>query len=494
MRWPEAVTPVRMTRVALVARVASLRDALVRVADAGVVEIDRVVAPADLPMGEAARSLQRLALTSAPQPCLAPTAPEATDLERHGCADLLAGEVELAECSAQAIVRGEVAALVGWTPTHEMPGLAARLAEVGAAAVSLPRPRGIDPPTVSGPGTARRAFAPVVNTYGTVPYADLDPTVLAGLAYAVMFGAMFGDVGHGAMLMLGAVLIRLGRLRRLARLRPHWLIIAAAGLSAALFGFAYGECFGPTGLIPAGLLSPMEQPVAMLVGGVALGALLLAGSYALGTVNRVREGGWAMALYAPSGLAGALLFVAAGLGVGAWYWHDGWVGLAAAALAAIALVLAYMGLLAGAGGGSTGAMQASIELFDLVIRLGANVVSFARLAAFGITHAVLGWIVWQATMGLWNRGAAGVVAAVAVFVVGNALAFGLEALVAGVQALRLEYYELFSRVFQLEGRPFRPWHVPMATPIATAESTKEDQTCPPGSSPPPLSSAAVVPH
>ena len=48
-----------------------------------------------------------------------------------------------------------------------------------------------------------------------------------------------------------------------------------------------------------------------------------------------------------------------------------------------------------------------------------------------------------------------------VFVAGNALAFALEALVAAVQALRLEYYELFSRVFQDQGRPFRPWHVPI---------------------------------
>jgi len=52
----------------------------------------------------------------------------------------------------------------------------------------------------------------------------------------------------------------------------------------------------------------------------------------------------------------------------------------------------------------------------------------------------------------------------AVFALGNAVAFSLEALVAGVQALRLEYYELFSRVFQQqEGRPFRPWHVPTAS-------------------------------
>ena len=194
-----------------------------------------------------------------------------------------------------------------------------------------------------------------------------------------------------------------------------------------------------------------------------LGAVLLAGAYALGTVNRLREGGWALALYAPAGIAGALVFLGAGVGAAAVYWRSGWVGLVAGALVATGLVLAYIGLLVGAGGGVTGALQAGIETADLVIRLGANIVSFARLAAFGITHAVLGLIVWEATTALWSRGGAGFAAAIVVFVLGNAVAFALEALVAAIQALRLEYYELFSRVFGSEGRPFRPWHVPMDT-------------------------------
>jgi V/A-type H+-transporting ATPase subunit I len=325
--------------------------------------------------------------------------------------------------------------------------------------VRLPRPRGVDPPTATSTGTARRTFAPLVDAYTTVPYRDLDPTVVAGLAYAVMFGVMFGDVGHGALLLGAALLIRFGRIRRLARLRPHWLFVVAAAVAAIGFGFAYGEFFGPTGVVPVLWLAPMDDPVQLLFAGVGLGAVLLAGAYALGTANRVREGGWGRALYAPSGLAGSMLFVAAGLAVGGWYAGSSWLGVAAAGLAAAGLGLSYAGLWAGSGGGAAGGMQAAIELFDLVIRLGANVVSFARLAAFGLTHAVLAWIVWDATTGLWGRGAAGAVAAVLVFVVGTAVAFALEALVAGIQALRLEYYELFSRVFQLEGRPFLPWHV-----------------------------------
>ena len=107
-----------------------------------------------------------------------------------------------------------------------------------------------------------------------------------------------------------------------------------------------------------------------------------------------------------------------------------------------------------------GGVQAAVQLFDAVVRTGANLVSFARLAAFGLVHAALGALAWQGTTALAGLGGvAGAGAATAVFLLGNAVAFSLEALVAAVQALRLEFYELFSRVFEVEGRPFRPWHL-----------------------------------
>ena len=464
-----------MSRIAVVTREPALRDALVRVADAGVVEFDRLVSPADLPLSEAGRTLQRLAPAGPTRPCLAADPPDLTELERGGRADLIAGELALGECAAQAVVRDGLAALLGWVPTDALPTLNDRLAAVGAAAAPLPAPRGVQPPTATRRGPAGTAFAPLVDTYAPVPYRDLDPTIPSGLAYAIMFGAMFGDAGHGAMLVAGALLIRFGSFRRpwLTRLRPHALLIAAAGVSAIFFGLIYGECFGPTGLLGPGLISPLDQPIPMLAGGIALGAVLLAGAYALGTVNRMREGGLALALYAPAGIAGTLVFLAAAAGAAAWYWSIGWLGLVAALVAATGLVLAFVGLRTAAGGGGAGTAQAAVETFDLVIRLGANVVSFARLAAFGLTHAVLGLIVWDATVGLWGRGVAGAIAAAIVFTLGNALAFGLEALVAGIQALRLEYYELFSRVFRAEGRPFQPWHVP----TETVGNVREEPVC-----------------
>lgn len=451
---------VQMTRIAVVATPWSLRDVLIRVADSGVVEFDPPYAPGAAQRSEPAQRLQRIGASADPQ--LSVTEPDLDACERAGRADLLAGEAQLASRNADAVVRDGVAAWVGWAPSAAVPALALRLAEVGGAVAPLPKPRGVDPPTALRPGAVRQTFAPLVRTYATAPYADVDPSVLAGLAYVVMFGAMFGDTGHGALLVLAALLVRTEHLSRLARLRRYWGFIAAAGVASMVFGLLYGEFFGPTGVVPTVWLAPMERPVPLLIAGIALGAVLLAGAYALGTVNRVREAGWVRAVYAPSGIAGSAVFLAAGLAALGWYAHAGWLKVVAAVLATAGIGLALTGLLGGSDAhGGARVAQAAVELFDLVVRIGANVLSFARLAAFGLTHAVLGWIVWSATVGLWQRGPIWAPAAVVVFVIGNAVSFALEALVAAIQALRLEYYELFSRVFETEGRPYSPWRVPI---------------------------------
>jgi len=125
------------------------------------------------------------------------------------------------------------------------------------------------------------------------------------------------------------------------------------------------------------------------------------------------------------------------------------------------MAMTFVGLLAKAGSGAAGFAEAIVEMFDTVLRLGSNVVSFTRLAAFGLTHAVITEVVWDGTVGLWERSTfLAYVASIALFAVGNVAAFALGALVAAVQALRLEYYELFSRLFVSQGRPFAPWHVP----------------------------------
>jgi V/A-type H+-transporting ATPase subunit I len=465
MRWREALRPVRMQRIALLVVRDALRDLLVNVADEGTVALDDTATDVDVtrsPLPATAR-LQRLQSSGTAIPALALAPPDLDRCEQDGRLDLIAGEAQLEQRSALAVTRGSVAALLGWMPADDLPRLTARVAGFGGAVVSLPHPPGVQPPTQLPQAGAVREFAPLVETYTTVPYADVNPAPVAGLAYVVMFGMMFADVGHGALLFLAAIAIRLRWSPRLNPLRPVWLFLAGAGLASMVFGALYGEFFGPTNVVPVIWLAPLDHPIPLLGAAVAVGAALLAGAYALGTVNRFREGGWRLAAYAPSGLAGAALFLGLGAVAGGLYLDRTWMVLLGGAVTVSGLAVAYLGLLASAGGGPAGAAQAGIELFDLVLRLGSNLVSFARLAAFGLTHAALGAVIWQGTTGLWRHGILGEVGAVALFVLGNALAFALEGLVAGIQALRLEYYELFSRIFDSEGRPFLPWHVPLAT-------------------------------
>ena len=226
-------------------------------------------------------------------------------------------------------------------------------------------------------------------------------------------------------------------------------------------GVAYGDFFGPTGVLPPLWLDPLDSPERLLAAAVALGAGLIGLAYVAGTVNRWREGGWGTALYAVSGVGGLLLWAGLGLAAGGVLVHLPAVAGAALVLAAVGLALIGTGTYAAGSRGAGGAAQTGVQLFDAVVRVFANTVSFARLAAFGLTQAALGQVVWRGTAALSGRGAGAVVAAVALFVVGNVLTFALEALTAGVQALRLEYYELFSRLFVTTGRPFRPWALPI---------------------------------
>lgn len=431
MPWSDQLVAVPMARVAIVAPFDDLRRVLVETAAAGVFEPDE--------------------RPSSDDHHLVPT---------HADKDALARvEHELDEVTASAVRSGTCAIVPGWMPRQEVDALQATLDPLGGAVVEMAPRRGLVPPTAPPAQSRAGALRPLVSTYATVPYRDLDPTWFAAIAYMVMFGAMFGDVGHGLGLVgLGAA-ARWKLTPQLRRLSTAVPFLLGAGVAAVFFGLLYGEAFGPTGLVPTLWLRPLDAPETVLLAGLIGGTCLIALTFVLAAINRWREGGPALAIYATSGIAGALLFAGAAVAVGgvlgpAWLLP---VGLAVFGLGA---VLTFIGLLATAGRGSAGVAQAIVELFDTVLRLGSNVVSFTRLAAFGLTHAVITGVVWDGTDALWDRGSLfGVVSAIALFAVGNLVAFGLGALVGAIQALRLEYYELFSRLFAAEGRPFVPWRL-----------------------------------
>ncbi len=451
-----------MGRVALVAPLERLRAMLVVVAESGLVQL---VGPLPAPQGEAVEALRRLERarpeTSRVAPRLSERGRDVAELQREGRRDLLAGEVELACRAAAAVRRGRFAAFVGWVPVEELAGLAERLAAVGAAAVELPRPALVEPPTLLRPRGLVRRFRPLVDTYGAARYADIDPTPFAAVSFVLMFGMMFGDGGHGLLLAALGLLLRRSRSPRLQSVRALWPFAVAGGLVAACFGLLYGEAFGPTGIVPALWLKPLDEPLRLLAAAVGVGALLLAASYGIGIVNRWRESGPGAAMLAPSGLAGLAVFLGGGLLALGIYAEVEPPVIAGAVVGLGGVLLLFAGFALEAGLAGAAVAEALVEVFEAVVRVAANLISFTRLAAFGLMHAALGLVVLDGARSLWGGGPPGDLAAVVLFAVGTAAAFALEALVAGVQAMRLEYYELFSRVFAGEGEPFSPWRIPV---------------------------------
>ena len=96
-------------------------------------------------------------------------------------------------------------------------------------------------------------------------------------------------------------------------------------------------------------------------------------------------------------------------------------------------------------------VQAFFELFDVLLSYFSNTISFVRVGAYAVSHAAMMEVVLML---------AGVEAGNpnwAVVVLGNLFVCGMEGLIVGIQVLRLEYYELFSRFYRGTGRAFKPY-------------------------------------
>ena len=450
---PDRGGGVRMSRVAILIPDENVRDGLIEVAAAGCVDLDETGTSVEDDLSEA---LRRLGPVAGDAPAAATKAKhDPGELEHHGRRDLLEGERQLRRLATGGVHRDGVAAWLGWVPTARRPDLSRRIEQFGGAVVELPRPRWVDPPTQLAATLGRARFHVLVDSFGVVPYADIDPTLFAAATYVLMFGMMFADAGHGAIVVLLGLLA--GVQRRWPALRSAWILVTACGFSACVFGVLFGEFFGPTGVVHPLWVRPLDNPELLLLAAVIFGTVLISGSYAMGAVNRYREGGWARTLVAASGVAGFSVFAAFVVLAAGVVEHQAVLLAAGGIGVALGLVLLALGLRQESAGGAAAA-EMVVGMFDTVIRVGTNLVSFARLAAFGLVHAAIEGLVWSATSSLAGRGWLTIIGVV-VFAVGNVVAFGLEGLVVGIQALRLEYYELFSRVFVGEGRRFHPWHL-----------------------------------
>ncbi len=314
-----------------------------------------------------------------------------------------------------------------------------------------------------------RLFEQIVTIYGDPAYSELDPTPLVALTFPLIFGVMFGDVGHGLCLIaLGALLLS-RKVRALEGAVGFGGIVVACGVMATLFGALYGSLFGFEEILPALWLRPLERTQEILVASIGFGTIALTVGMILNVIGSGLRREWGRVLLDRHGIAGIV-----------FYWSL--VGLAAGVLTpAVPVSARVLGALAGISGlaialsarlsalierrvtvreGVGGAVEASgslvegfFELFEATLSVLSNTLSFVRMGAFAVAHGALSLVVFiLARMVDPRQGLAYWV----VVVLGNLLVIGFEGMIVAIQTLRLEYYELFSKFFAAGGRRFQP--------------------------------------
>ena len=321
------------------------------------------------------------------------------------------------------------------------------------------------PPTkMKNPGLFK-PFEMYVEMYGLPSYNEIDPTVLIGITYSVLFGFMFGDAGQGLCLLIGGFL-----LYRLKKVRLAG-IISCCGFFSVIFGLLFGSIFGFEDIIDALWLRPQEAMTdlpfigrlnTVFVVAIAIGMGIILLCMILNIINSVRAHDTEKIWFDTNGAAG-LVFYAALASVIVLYMSGNPLPATAVLVVMFLIPLAVMffkePLTAMVekkakklhGGVGMFITQGIFELFEVLLSYFSNTLSFVRVGAFAVSHAAMMQVVLMlagAEAGDPNWG---------VIIGGNLFVCGMEGLIVGIQVLRLEYYELFSRFYRGSGRAFEPY-------------------------------------
>ncbi|MBI5462745.1 MAG: ATPase [Gammaproteobacteria bacterium] len=354
----------------------------------------------------------------------------------------------LAELGEALRGRGALTLITGWVPARALSrlqqGLEQRMQHRFVLSVRDPLPQERDqvPSALQHP-RFMRPFGALVRNYGVPRYGEFDPTWLFAITFVAMFGMMFGDIGHGAVIVAGGLVLW-------RRIKPFGSFTTAIGASSMLFGALYGSVFGYEEWLHPLWMSPLSDPNRMLTLALywGIGFILLA--TALTVRNRLAEGRVLEALLDGKGLAGMLFYLGVLFGIyqKIAHGHYGLVETLASVLP-LAAILAYKWHENKIPLGEK-ILVVLIEGFETVMAYVANTLSFLRVAAFSLNHVALAIAVFTLADMLGQTGHWITV------VLGNVFILVMEGAIVAIQVLRLEYYEGFSRFFSGDGREFRP--------------------------------------
>lgn len=376
----------------------------------------------------------------------------------------------------------------GWVPTDQamLVEKAIEEASEGQCVVEWTEASSMPREQVPVAMTSPKALAPfqkIVNNYSTPEYGTVNPTIFVMVAYLSMFGLMFADVGQGLVLMLIGLMG--SHSYKTHPLKPNGLLsrnvtslLVYLGLSSMVFGALFGSYFGLP-LLPA-LWFNYEAAVTGHTQGslvndvygilgitIRFGIIIIYTGLVLNWVNLIRKKSYLTLFLDKNGLLGGLLF-GIGLFMGFGFVRSGyrtfpsqsWV----APVVTVSLFLLFARgfisyFLSVHKGGERheishvildSVMEFLVDVLEIFTGYLSNTLSFMRVAGLGIAHASLMESFKQLSSMVDGFGG------VAIFILGNVLVIVLEGLSAGIQSLRLNYYEFFSRYFTGKGVAYEP--------------------------------------
>ena len=187
--------------------------------------------------------------------------------------------------------------IAGWLPSNQLEVLTNDLTAISPEILIDIKQPGEERDLSKTPIVMERAgfqqgFQKLVTTYGMPEYNELNPTLLMMLTFPVIFGAMFGDVGHGLILAIAGLMLMLNKIKKLKKFSSLGSVIFLCGIVAMVFGVLFGSIFGMEDLIPAVWDHPMENIMSLLLITGAGGALLLTVANIMGLVNDFHQRHW----------------------------------------------------------------------------------------------------------------------------------------------------------------------------------------------------------
>lgn len=322
-----------------------------------------------------------------------------------------------------------------------------------------------NPPTKLKNPRFFKPFEMFVKMYGLPAHDEMDPTIFLAVSYTFIFGAMFGDVGQGLCLFVFGGLLYLTKKMNLAG------IISIAGIFSTFFGFMFGSFFGFEDVLPALWLRPKEamttlpfigQLNTVFVVAIAFGMALNLLMMVFQIINAAKAHDKGNFWFSTNGVAGLVFYGFLVLTIVLYMTGHKTPGniLLVIFLGVPVLLFLFKEPLTNLvehrkekieEGRVMFLVEGFFELFETMLSYFSNTLSYVRVGAFAVSHAAMMEVV------LMLAGAESGNPSWPVVVLGNIFVCCLEGLVVGIQVLRLEYYEMFSRFYKGNGREFKPF-------------------------------------